>query len=44
MSALFVMLKNVVLFVALALPGYLLVKAKVLNSQHSGVLSYLMLF
>lgn len=44
MSALFVMLKNVVLFVALALPGYLLVKAKVLNSQHSGVLSKLLMY
>lgn len=44
MSALLIMLKNVVLFVTLALPGYLLVKAKVLNSQHSGVLSKLLMY
>ncbi|MBR6578787.1 MAG: AEC family transporter [Clostridia bacterium] len=44
MGALLIMLKNVVLFVTLALPGYLLVKAKVLNSQHSGVLSKLLMY
>lgn len=44
MGALLIMLKNVVLFVTLALPGYLLVKAKVLNSQHSEVLSKLLMY
>jgi len=44
MGALLIMLKNVVLFVTLALPGYLLVKAKVLDSQHSGVLSKLLMY
>ena len=44
MGALLIMLKNVVLFVTLALPGYLLVKAKVLDPQHSGVLSKLLMY
>lgn len=44
MEALFSMLKNVVLFVALAIPGYLLVKTKMLNSTHSGVLSKLLMY
>ncbi|MBR4062594.1 MAG: AEC family transporter [Clostridia bacterium] len=44
MGALLIMLKNVVLFVTLALPGYMLVKAKVLDSQHSGVLSKLLMY
>ena len=34
MDALFTMLKNVILFVALAVPGYLLVKGKLLNAAH----------
>ena len=38
------MLKNVILFVALAVPGYLLVKTKMLNSQHSGALSKLLMY
>lgn len=38
------MFKNVVLFVALAVPGYLLVKTKMLNSAHSGVLSKLLMY
>ena len=44
MSALWIMLKNVILFVALAVPGYILVKGKVLKGEHSGVLSKLMMY
>ena len=44
MDALLIMLKNVILFVALALPGYLLVRAKMLSAQHSGVLSKLLMY
>ena len=44
MDALYSMLKNVILFVALAIPGFLLVKAKILNSAHSGVLSKLLMY
>lgn len=44
MEALLSMFKNVVLFVALAVPGYLLVKTKMLNSAHSGVLSKLLMY
>ena len=44
MDALLIMLKNVVLFVALAVPGYLLVKTKMLTAQHSGVLSKLLMY
>ena len=44
MEALLSMLKNVVLFVALAVPGYLLVRSKMLNSVHSGVLSKLLMY
>lgn len=44
MEALLSMFKNVVLFVALAVPGYLLVKTKMLNSAHSGVLSKLLIY
>jgi predicted permease len=44
MSALLTMLKNVILFVALAVPGYLLVKGKILSAAHSGVLSKLLMY
>lgn len=44
MDALLTMLKNVILFVALAIPGYLLVKTKLLNAAHSGVLSKLLMY
>ena len=44
MEALLSMFKNVVLFVALAVPGYLLVKTKILNSASSGVLSKLLMY
>lgn len=39
METFFVMLKNVIIFVLLAVPGYLLVKSKVLKPQESNVLS-----
>lgn len=38
------MLRNVLLFVALAIPGYILVKGKVLKPEHSGVLSKLLMY
>ena len=39
MDAFFVMLKNVIIFVLLAVPGYLLVKGKILTTKESGVIS-----
>jgi len=39
METFFVMGKNVLLFVALALPGFFLVKGKILKEEHSGILS-----
>ncbi len=39
-----IMLKNVVLFVLLAIPGYLLVKTKRLKSSDSGVLTTILLY
>ena len=42
MTALLVMLKNVLIFVLLAVPGYLLVKGKVLRSADSAPLSKLL--
>lgn len=44
MDALWIMLKNVILFVALAVPGYLLVKCKVLKGEQSGVLSKVLMY
>ena len=44
MDAFIVMLKNVLLFVALAIPGYLLVKTKVLKAADTSVLSNIMLY
>ncbi len=44
MDAFIVMLKNVLLFVALAVPGYLLVKTKILKAADTGVLSNIMLY
>ena len=38
------MLKNVVLFVFLALPGYILVKSKQLNAGHTGALSKILMY
>lgn len=44
MSEFIIMLKNVILFVALALPGYVLVKAKVVEEKFSSVLSKLLTY
>ena len=44
MDALWIMLKNVLLFVALALPGYILVKTKLLKTNESGVLSKILTY
>ena len=35
MDAFLIMVKNVILFAALAVPGYLLVKCKILKQEHS---------
>lgn len=42
MNTFFSMLKNVIIFILLAVPGYVLVKCKCLKSEHSGVLSKLL--
>lgn len=39
-----VMLRNVLIFVALAIPGYILVKGKMLKPEQSGVLSKLLMY
>lgn len=39
-----IMLRNVLLFVALAVPGYLLVKGNILKPEQSGVLSKLLMY
>lgn len=44
MDAFIPMLKNVLIFVALAVPGYILVKIKMLKQQDSAVLSNLMAY
>lgn len=44
MDALVVMLKNVIVFVLLAVPGLLLVKTKLMGAEQSGVLSKLLLY
>ncbi|MBQ8356644.1 MAG: AEC family transporter [Clostridia bacterium] len=44
MDALLIMLRNVILFVALALPGFLLVKAGQLKQEQSGALSKLLMY
>ena len=44
MDAFFIMLRNVALFVALAVPGYLLVKCKLLKQEQSGVLSTILTY
>lgn len=44
MDALWIMLKNVLIFVALALPGYILVKCKLLKSNESSVLSKILTY
>lgn len=42
METLFIMLKNVIIFVLLAVPGYLLVRGKLLGQKESGTLSKLL--
>ena len=42
MNTLIIMLKNVIIFVLLAVPGYLLVKGKLLRQKESGTLSKLL--
>ena len=42
METLWIMLKNVIVFVLLAVPGYLLVKTKIVKEKESGVLSKLL--
>lgn len=44
MEEFFVMLKNVLIFIALAIPGYILVKTKILSAKDSSVLSKLLLY
>lgn len=44
MDALWSILKNVIIFVALAMPGYILVKTKILKSSESGALSKLLTY
>lgn len=44
METLQIMLKNVIIFVLLAVPGYLLVKGKLLKEKDSGVLSKLLTY
>lgn len=44
MDAFIVMLKNVLLFVALAVPGYLLVKTKILKGADTGIVSNILLY
>ncbi len=44
MDALFIMLRNVILFVALAIPGWILIKAKILTEAQSGALSKLLMY
>ena len=44
MDALLIMLKNVIVFVALAIPGYLLIKTKMLKEAQSGALSMLLMY
>lgn len=39
-----IMLRNVLMFVALAIPGYILVKGKLLKPEQSGVLSKLLMY
>ncbi len=42
MEAFFTMLENVIIFVALAIPGFLLAKLRLIKKEHSGVLSTLL--
>ena len=44
MDVLWIMFRNVIVFVALALPGYILVKTKVLKQEQSGAVSKLLMY
>lgn len=44
MDAFIPMLTNVLIFIALAVPGFLLVKSKILKQENSGVLSKLLMY
>ena len=44
METLQIMLKNVIIFVLLAVPGYLLVKGRLVGGKESGVLSKLLTY
>ncbi len=44
MDALWIMFKNVLMFVVLALPGYVLIKGKILSQEQSGALSKLLMY
>lgn len=44
MPALWIMLKNVLVFVALAIPGFVLIKSKMLTQAQSGAFSKLLMF
>ena len=44
LDAFLIMLRNVLLFVVLAIPGYILVKGKVIKETESGVLSKLLTY
>ncbi len=44
METFVVMLKNVIIFVLLAIPGYLLVKSKLMKAKDSGLLSTLLMY
>jgi len=44
MDEFMIMLRNVMMFVALAIPGYILVKGKLLKPEQSGVLSKLLMY
>ena len=44
MGEFIIMLRNVLIFVALAIPGYILVKGKLLTPAQSGVLSKLLMY
>lgn len=39
-----VMLRNVLIFVALAIPGYIMVKLNIIKNEHTGVLSKLLMY
>ena len=43
-DALIIMLRNVIVFVALAIPGYLLIKKNILKKEQSGALSMLLMY